>query len=137
MSNRGPADFAWATAEVHLAEAAAQDAEVTPLTTAHSAYYAMFHAALAVLLRESGSFPKKHDSVIRQFSFLVKDLGSAHRQAAEDLNDVKDLRIEADYSQERYVSPTDARRALEKTTAFLDLCAKEFGFPRARESGNG
>jgi uncharacterized protein (UPF0332 family) len=113
-----------------MAEATALDPDVTPRAVIHSAYYAMFHAALAVLLIESGSFPKKHASVIGLFGALVKDRSPEHRDAAHNLNKIEELRIKADYSHEVAIDESAARSAREKAAAFLDLCARDFGFAR-------
>jgi uncharacterized protein (UPF0332 family) len=49
----------------------------------HSSYYAMFHAARAVLFEATGNAPKRHDGVIQQFGLLVRDLDDALRVAGK------------------------------------------------------
>jgi uncharacterized protein (UPF0332 family) len=97
----------------------------------------MFHAARAVLLRETGSAPKKHGSVVGQFGLLTKDRSEALRRASADLNWIEERRILADYSDTVRMTTEDAVGALRKAQAFLDLCAREFGFPREEQIGNG
>jgi uncharacterized protein (UPF0332 family) len=101
------------------------------------AYYAMFHAARAVLLRETGSAPKKHASVIGQFGHAIRERSAVLRQAGREFKEVEKSRIVADYDDAREISAKDAQDALSKARAFLDLCAAEFGFPRAGAAANG
>ena len=131
MSTERFALQAWSKAEVHFAEAAAQQPAVTPGAIVHLAYYAMFHAARAALLRQGGPAPKKHASVVGQFGLFVKDQGLESRRAGENIRDIQDRRIRADYKEEARMSAEDAQDPLRKARAFLDLCSKEFGFPRA------
>ena len=63
----------------------------------HSSYYAMFHAAPAVLFQVAGQAPKTHDQTIQQFGLLVRDLDDSLRAAGKAFNEVKDERNEADY----------------------------------------
>jgi uncharacterized protein (UPF0332 family) len=116
-----------------MAEAETQDAIAAPRATVHAAYYAMFHAARAVLLRTEGTAPKKHASVVGQFGLVVKERGQPLRQAGSELNKVEAFRIKADYSDEEVVTPEEALQSLQMARRFLELCAREFGFPRAQE----
>nr|WP_294527453.1 hypothetical protein [uncultured Rhodopila sp.] len=50
-SDPGRAAISWQKAEAHLREASAQDADASPMAVIHSSYYAMFHAARAVLFQ--------------------------------------------------------------------------------------
>lgn len=118
---------AWVEAEIRIAEAAGQDPAVSPRALIHSAYYAMFYAARAVLLRQ-GSAPKTHASVVGQFGLLAKARGLEWKNAGRDLREVEDRRIRADYRLGLTITAEDARDALTKAQAFLDLCAREFGF---------
>jgi uncharacterized protein (UPF0332 family) len=127
---------AWDTAEYHFGLATMQRPEAAGATV-HEAYYSMFHAARAALLRATGSAPKKHSSVIEQFGLLVRGRSDALRQAAHDLNKLEDSRIIADYGQVKRLSADEALDALNRARAFLGLCAAEFGFPRAGAASNG
>ena len=73
------AEVSWRKAVAHLKEAAAQDADASPMAVIHSSHYAMFHAARAVLFKATGDAPKRHDSVIQQFGLLARDLDEAMR----------------------------------------------------------
>lgn len=127
---------AWAKAEAYLIETMALQPGTTPSGMVHMAYYAMFHAARAVLLRSNGTAPKKHASVKGQFSHLAQSRDNTLRDAAHSLNKAEEKRIIADYRDSERVSADDAREALNRAVNFLDLCAKEFRFPR-EQNDNG
>jgi uncharacterized protein (UPF0332 family) len=124
------------TAEYHFGLAIIQRPEAAGATV-HEPYYCMFHAATAALLRTTGSAPKKHSGAIEQFGLLVRSRWEALKRAAYDLNKVEDSRIIADYGQVKRLSAGDGLDALNRARSFLDLCAAEFGFPRARSGGDG
>lgn len=130
---RSPARLEWEKANRTLAEALAQDPSRTPLSVIRTSYYAMFHAALAAILINTVSPPKKHDSVKRQFGDLVKDRGVAFRDAASALSSMLKQRIKADYEADPSLTEEQARAAVITAQAFLDLCSREFGFPRSAE----
>jgi len=94
----------------------------------HSSYYAMFHAARAVLFKATGSAPKRHDGAIQQFGLLVRDLGDALRMAGKAFNEVKDERTAADYDETIVLSSDEAREALRAAVDFLAICGVRFGF---------
>jgi len=132
VSGNEQAQRAWANAEVHLAEAEAIDPSKSPAALVHTSYYAMFHAARACLLKEKGTAPKKHDSVIREFGRLASMGDERLRQCGRDLNAAYDARIKADYSDVPGTTADAARAALRKASAFLEHCAAAFGFDRSR-----
>ena len=131
------ASHAWSAAEAYLAEALAQRAEDTPMSTVQAAYYAMFHAARAVLLQVNGTAPKKHASVVEQFGFLAKDRGGALRTAGRDLAKAQRRRIKAAYEVTAQISVDDAKDTARIAEAFLAICAREFGFPRGKVPDDG
>ena len=94
----------------------------------HSSYYAMFHAARAVLFQAVGSAPKRHDGVIQQFGLLVRDQDDALRTAGRAFNGVKDERTAADYDETILPSPDEAREALQAANSFLAICSARYGF---------
>jgi uncharacterized protein (UPF0332 family) len=98
----------WQKAEAHLKEALAQDADASPMAVIHSSYYAMFHAARAVLFQVTGQAPKTHDQTIQQFGLLARDLDDALRAAGKAFNEAKDERNEADYDVTIMPSPDEA-----------------------------
>ena len=94
----------------------------------HSSYYAMFHAARAVLFHAVGSAPKRHDGVIQQFGLLVRDQDDTLRTAGKAFNEVKDERTAADYDETILPSPDEAREALQAANSFLAICSARYGF---------
>ena len=82
----------------------------------HSSYYAMFHAARAVLFQAVGSAPKRHDGVIQQFGLLVRDQDDTLRTAGKAFNDETIL-----------PSPDEAREALQAANSFLAICGARYG----------
>lgn len=132
MKPREPADFEWDKAQAHLAEAAAHDSIKTPMSLVHAAYYAAFHAALAVLLLKDKASPKKHGIVVQQFGLEVRDLPEPLLQAGRDLRKLKELRTKGDYDREGFVSASDAEGAMRMAQHFVSIRAKQFGFPRGQ-----
>jgi uncharacterized protein (UPF0332 family) len=126
------AAVSWQKAEAHLREAMAQDADASPMAIIHSSYYAMFHAARAVLFQVTGSAPKRHDRAIQQFGLLVRDVDDALRDAGKEFNEVKDERTAADYDETIVPSPDEARDALQAAAVFLAVCGARYGFRAAR-----
>ena len=127
-SDPGRAAVSWQKAEAHLREALAQHADASPMAVIHSSYYAMFHAARAVLFYAVGSAPKRHDGVIQQFGLLVRDMDDTLRAAGKAFNEVKDERTAADYDETIVPSPEEARAALMAADNFLAVCGVRYGF---------
>ena len=121
----------WRKAEAHLREAVAQDADNSPMALIHSSYYAMFHAARAVLFQAVGDAPKRHDRAIQQFGLLVRNFDDALRSAGRAFNEVKDERTDADYDESIAPSPDEAREVLKAAINFLSVCGERYGFRRA------
>jgi uncharacterized protein (UPF0332 family) len=118
----------WQKAEAHLREAVAQDADASPMAVIHSCYYAMFHAARAILFQATGSAPTRHDRAIQQFGLLVRDLDDALRAAGKAFNEVKDERTAADYDETIVSSSEEAHDALRAAVDFLTVCGLRYGF---------
>ncbi|HKH68339.1 MAG TPA: HEPN domain-containing protein [Reyranella sp.] len=62
-----------------------------------TAYYAMHHAACAVLLWRGEKLPKTHASLIGRFGLIVRDLGEDGREAGASLHDAFARRTKGDY----------------------------------------
>ena len=118
----------WQKAEAHLQEAVAQNADVSPMALIHSSYYAMFHAARAVLFQAVGDAPKRHDRTIQQFGLLVRNLDDALRSAGKAFNEVKDERTDADYDETLMPTPDEAREVLRAAIDFLAVCGARYRF---------
>jgi uncharacterized protein (UPF0332 family) len=110
-----------------LREAAAQDADASPMAVIHSGYYAMFHAARSVLFQATGSAPKHHDRAIQQFGLLVRNRDDSLRTAGKAFNEVKDERAAADYDETIMPSPEEARETLAAAVLFLAVCGEHYG----------
>jgi len=95
--------------------------EELPEPMIHASYYAMLHAATAVLLSSTGSAPKTHSSTIGQFSQLVRhdDLG---KKLAREFNLAERLRLTADYDDR--IRPTVEEAVGLRRTAieFIAYC---------------
>jgi uncharacterized protein (UPF0332 family) len=130
-SDPGRATVSWQKAEAHLREAVAQDADASPMAVIHSSYYAMFHAARAVLFQATGNAPRRHDRVIQQFGLLVRGLDDALRAAGRAFNDAKDERTAADYDEAVVPSSEEARDVLRAAVDLLAVRGARYGFHRS------
>ncbi len=130
---RGPeAEQAWQKARRDLREAEAMELAVTPGAAVHKSYYAMHHAARAVLLRIDGSAAvTSHGGVIGRFGQIAMGAQGAEPillAAGRDINRVYDERIVSDYDVERIITAERAAECLTKARNFLAVCADRFGF---------
>jgi uncharacterized protein (UPF0332 family) len=121
------AAVSWQKATAHLLEAEAQDADASPMAVIHSSYYAIFHAARAVLFKANGQAPKRHDAAIQQFGLLIRDLDDAVRAAGRAFNRVKDDRTAADYDEMVTPTPEEARESVTAAKDFLAICGERYG----------
>jgi uncharacterized protein (UPF0332 family) len=113
-----------AKARLFLAEAGRADPAVSPLSIVHDSYYAMFHAALAVLSHHLNKPPVKHATVIGEFGRLARDWGEEARRHGRALNDAQELRLASDYAPEIVPTAEDAARARDEAREFLAFCEK-------------
>ena len=101
------------------------------MATVHGAYYAMHHAARAVIISKLTGDDvvgaAKHDAVVRAFGRFVKDGPDALKQAGRELNECRDVRTGADYDMAYSTENVDAEIALANAVRFLDLCRAHFG----------
>jgi hypothetical protein len=82
------------------------------------AYYAMFHAATALLLMEGMAF-SRHRGVISAFGQHIVQTGRFDRELGAKLNDAFDLRNRADYSYSRPVTQEEATALVGTAAAFV------------------
>ncbi len=89
------------------------------------AYYAVFHAAQALLLTE-GEHAETHKGVVTLFGLLFVRTGKFDRRFGKYLANLKDERESGDYEVFSYidketaeVSLTEAREFLEETKGYL------------------
>src|SRR6202012_4800606 len=93
-----------------LREAEAVTADIMPRMATHAAYYAMFHAARAVLVQVDGlGAPTKHHAVVGRFGQLAKLANDAQLMAAGRLiNGAQNDRLRSDYNTGRTPLPSEA-----------------------------
>jgi uncharacterized protein (UPF0332 family) len=111
-----------AKADRFLAQAVQLSPDITPEATIHLAYYAMLHAAGALLLDRTGDVPKTHSAIIGQFSLLVSNDLERGRLFGRAFNRAEQLRLLSDY--EDRVAPTAAEATQVRSTAieFVAYC---------------
>jgi uncharacterized protein (UPF0332 family) len=93
-----------------------------PGAIASTAYYAMFHAACAVLLDRTGRLPKTHSSLIGQFGLTVRDLGVDGREAGASLHAAFNRRFTADYAVAVQLDRKDAMKARNDARFLIEYC---------------
>jgi uncharacterized protein (UPF0332 family) len=82
------------------------------------AYYAMFHAARALLYLHNIQ-PKTHEGVIREFSRIISEEKIMDKKFGRSLRQVFEMRESGDYRVGVILEEEDARDALEKAKEFV------------------
>jgi uncharacterized protein (UPF0332 family) len=113
-------------AEALLAEAVRQDPVTMPRSSAHTAYYVMFHAARAVLLDAHGTVSTKHGSVLDGFGALVRNEAPETRRWAKELRSAYNARLQGDYLG-KALAPDDAAELIALAVGFVAWCARRLG----------
>ena len=85
------------------------------------AYYAMFHAATAVLLSKDIQ-RSSHHGLISAFGRFIAKPGLIDYEHHRNLQEIFDLRRESDYEPIVDIRPDEATRILQKTRAFVAAC---------------
>jgi uncharacterized protein (UPF0332 family) len=131
MNDPETAADTWQMALDFLNEAEAGSPVATPRMVLHAAYYAMYHAARAVLIQVHGrQAPLKHGVVVGWFGGLAKQAGHADLMSAGRLiNDMKEERLLSDYGTGRRPPPADAEAAVRDARQFVETCASHYAFP--------
>ena len=83
------------------------------------AYYAVFHAATAVLLVDDIE-RDTHRGMIGAFGEHIVKTSRVEREWGRELNQLAELRNDADYKVYMTFGETDARAAYQRAAAFLD-----------------
>ena len=95
---------------------------MAPEATIHLAYYAMLHAAAAILLERTSEVPRTHSATIGQFSRLVAADGERGSTFGRAFNRAEELRLVADY-EDRVVPTSDEAAQLQAIAAdFVAYC---------------
>jgi uncharacterized protein (UPF0332 family) len=110
-----------AKAEAFLAQLGKVSAEAAPAAAIHLAYYAMLHAATAVLLEKTGDAPKTHAGTIGQFSRAVLD-DEQGRRFGRALGRAEQLRLVSDYDDQAAPTETDAKDLSRVAVDFVSYC---------------
>jgi uncharacterized protein (UPF0332 family) len=95
-----------------------------PDAVASTAYYAMYHAACAILLWYGEPVPKTHSSLIGRFGLAIRDLGPDARQSGASLHEAFGRRSTGDYAVRIQLGRTDALAARDSARAFVSYCRK-------------
>jgi uncharacterized protein (UPF0332 family) len=108
-----------------LREAESSPATDRPRMAIHAAYYPMFHAARAVLVKLEGTAaPNKHDAVASRFGYHTNQAGDAHlTAAARSLRKVQEARMNADYRIDADPDPAAGGASVAEARRFLEACA--------------
>ena len=105
-----------------LIQAQGLDPNEVPESVVHLSYYAMFHAASAVLLRHRSSVALTHTGLIGAFGRIAKVLGEEGRQHARALNRAEDLRLRADYGVASDDLCESAAGSIAEAKLFVEFC---------------
>mgnify|MGYP001138435551 CR=1 FL=1 len=84
------------------------------------AYYAMYHAAKAALLRK-GSSPKTHEGVAREFGRIFLKTGVLPEKTGKSLLTAKAFREKGDYVPTFEASKAETFQIVKDAEDFLDL----------------
>lgn len=95
-----------------------------PEVIAHTAYYAMYHAAVAIFLEKDVPVPKTHNGVVTRFSQLDRDRSLGAKADVARLSRGLERRLIADYDAEDTLTVEHARRARQDAVAFVAFCER-------------
>jgi uncharacterized protein (UPF0332 family) len=98
-----------------------------PETVVAAAYYAMFHAAVAVLESRGIEPPKTHRGLVSGFGELVRDIDDEARSVGRLLARGLDRRLVSDYSVLEILTRDEAREARDRAVRFVDWCVRHIG----------
>lgn len=88
-----------------------------------AAYYAMFHAARALLAKKELS-SKSHSGLISVFSQNFVKPGMVDKNIGRILTDAYNLRIESDYEDFFYLEFEEAKEAVDSAILFVEYIQK-------------
>lgn len=101
-----------------LSDAQKSFAEGMLETAANRAYYAIFHAARAVLILDGQDY-KRHSGVIAFFRKDYIKTGVLDESLSEIIKNAFELRTESDYSDFFVISKEEIRKQLEDAAFFI------------------
>ena len=94
--------------------------------TINRAYYAMFHAAVAVLLTKDIK-RSSHSGVISAFGEFFAATGVIDTVYHKYIREAFDLRQESDYEAHIEISEIEAEKMVNRAMNFVDACRKICG----------
>jgi uncharacterized protein (UPF0332 family) len=95
-----------------------------PEVVVHTAYYAMYHAAIALFAKRRLAKPKTHSGISARFSEHFRDVEPDGREQVRRLGRALERRLIADYDAVDTLGLDDARVARDEATSFVAFCEK-------------
>ena len=93
------------------------------LNSASDSYYAIFHAARALLALEGADF-KKHSAVISHFQRYYIKTKIFNNKLSDSISKAFEIRNDSDYEDFFVLSKGDAMKQIEDATEFIDEIEK-------------
>lgn len=91
---------------------------------AHTAYYAMYHAAIALFGRRGAPLPKTHAGVHARFGEHFRQVEPDGRDQVRRLGRALERRLIADYDAVDILKTEDASAARDDAIAFVAFCER-------------
>jgi uncharacterized protein (UPF0332 family) len=98
-----------------------------PEVVAHTAYYSMHHAAVAVLIVNGISVPKTHRGLVARLGQLDREQAWQARAEVALLGRALDRRLIADYEATDTLTVEHARSARDDASVFCRVCGQRIG----------
>lgn len=95
-----------------------------PEIVAHTAYYAMYHAAIAPFGKRGVPLPKTHAGMSARFSESFRHIEPDGREQVKRLGRALERRLIADYDAVDTLKTEDARAARDDASAFVAFCER-------------
>jgi len=95
-----------------------------PEVVVHTAYYAMYHAAIAVFAKRGLAKPKTHSGLAARFSEHFRGETPDGRDQIRRLGHALERRLIADYDAVDTLSVEDARMARDEAVSFVGFCER-------------
>ena len=95
-----------------------------PEIVVHTAYYAMYHAAIALFAKRAFPKPKTHSGLNARFSEHFRDVEPDGREQVRRLGRALERRLIADYDAIDTLGLDDARAARDEAVMFVAFCER-------------
>ena len=95
-----------------------------PEVVVHTAYYAMYHAAVALFAKRRLPKPKTHSGLSARFSEHFRDVEPDGREQVRRLGRALERRLIADYDAVEILRLEDAQAAREEAASFVAFCER-------------